>query len=75
MKRPKEITAKLKNTDIELQNYVSELEKENAKLHKTIAKMQAKDISQQNEITALKQFQPKINPVFKVIHETKPPSK
>ncbi len=75
MKRPKEITSKLKKSDIELQNYVTELEKENAKLQKGIAKLQVKDISNQNQIAALKQFQPKIKFIRNVIHNPKPPSK
>jgi hypothetical protein len=59
MKRPKEITAKLKNAHSELQSYIVELEKLNLKLHKQIAKLQAQNISYQNEISALKEAPPK----------------
>lgn len=44
-----------------------ELEKENDKLQKRIAKFQVKDISQQHEIAALKKFQPKPG-ILKIIH-------
>ena len=59
MKRPLDLMSKLKASNPELKNYVLELEKENLKLHKQIAKLQVKDISQQNQITALKKAQPK----------------
>lgn len=59
MKRPNNITIKLKTIDPELHRYVLELEKENLKLHQRIAKFQVKDVSQQNEISALKKAQPK----------------
>ncbi len=59
MKRPQSITSKLKNTDVEVKNYLLELEKENGKLQKRIAKFQVKDISQQHKISALEKLQPK----------------
>jgi hypothetical protein len=37
---------------------VKALEKENLRLQKKIAPLQAKDVSQQHEIVALKKFQP-----------------
>ncbi len=58
MNRSKSITLKLKKTDVEIKNYVLELEKENAKLQKTIAKFEAKSVSNQHRISALKKFQP-----------------
>jgi hypothetical protein len=61
MKRPNKITAKLKTADIELAEYVKCLEKENMRLHSEIAKMQVKDVSQQNQVTALKKGQPIVN--------------
>jgi len=60
MKRPLDLMSKLKASNPELKNYVLELEKENLKLQKQIAKFQVKDLSQQNQITALKKAQPKI---------------
>ena len=54
MKRPNEITAKLKHADPELKSYVVELEKFNLKLQKQIAKLRAQNVTYQNEITALK---------------------
>jgi len=59
MKRPNEITSKLKTSDKELRNYVIELEKENLKLQKQIAKLQVKNVSQQHQITAIKKAKPK----------------
>ena len=59
MKRPPDLTSKLKAADPELKNYVLELEKENLKLQKQIAKFQVKDLSQQNQIIALKKAKPK----------------
>ncbi len=60
MGRPASLTAKIKAADTELKNYVIELEKENFKLQQQIAKLQVKNISQQNEIKALKKGQPKV---------------
>jgi len=60
MKRPRDLTSKLKTSDTELRNYILELEKENLKLQKQIAKLQVKNVSQQHQITALKEAQPKI---------------
>jgi hypothetical protein len=71
MKRPQSITSKLKNTDIEIKNYLLQLEKENEKLQKSIAKFRVKDVSQQHEISALKKFQPKPG-ILKIIY---PPDK
>lgn len=59
MKPPQTITLKLKDTDIEIKNYLLELEKENAKLQKNIARLQVKNVSLQNQITALKKIHPK----------------
>jgi len=58
MSRPKEITKKLKGTDQELSSYVIELEKENLRLQKQVAKLRAKSLSNDNEIKALKQARP-----------------
>jgi len=45
MKRSVELTSKLKASDPELKNYILELEKENLKLQRQIAKLQVKDVS------------------------------
>ncbi len=54
MKRPQEITKQLKMADDKLKNYVIEMEKENSRLHKKIARLQTKNVSCQHEIKALK---------------------
>jgi len=59
MGRTSDLTAKLKSSDPGLRNYVLELERENMRLQRQIAKLQVKDISQQNQIAALKKAQPK----------------
>ena len=63
MKRPSEISSKLKNTDVTLVNYVVELEnkiseffKENTTLQKKNAKMEVQNISNQNKIKALEKL-------------------
>jgi hypothetical protein len=65
MSRPTDITKKLKGADPELSMYIVELEKENDRLHKQVAKLQVRNTSKDNEIKALKQAQPKLNVVFK----------
>jgi hypothetical protein len=60
LNRPKSLTAKFKVCDPELKLYVIELEKENLKLHKQIAKLQAQNVTYQNEITALKKAPPQM---------------
>ena len=66
MSLPREITKKLQGADPELSRYVKELEKENRKLHDKIAKLQAKNTTKDNEIKALKKFQP---PGIKIVFE------
>jgi chromosome segregation ATPase len=61
MQRPQEITSKLKQCDNSIRLYISELEKENARLQTNIAKYQVKNVSFQNEIKALKKAKPEIN--------------
>jgi len=46
MKRPQNITFKLKNTDIEIKNYLLEMEKEINRLQKVNAKLQVQVILQ-----------------------------
>ena len=55
MSRPKEITSKLRRADPDLSAYVLELEKENLRLHKQVAKLQVESVSKNNKIKALKQ--------------------
>ncbi len=45
-----ELTAKLKASDLEMQNYVTALEKENIKLYRKIAKQQVEYMSLQSQI-------------------------
>jgi predicted nuclease with TOPRIM domain len=61
MKRPSAIATELKNTSIALQEYVTQLEKENLKLHKTVGKVQAKYVSGQNKVAALEKSRTKFN--------------
>jgi hypothetical protein len=69
MGRPREITKKLKVADPELSRYVVELEKENLRLHKKVAKLQVENLTKDNEITTLKKAQPKI-----IVNLGSPPS-
>lgn len=52
-KSASDLQAKLKKADPIIRNYVSELEAENAKLQRQIAKFQVKDVSRDNRIKAL----------------------
>ena len=58
MSRPREITKKLREADPELSRYIVELERENLRLHKKIAKLQVQITTKDSEIKALKQAQP-----------------
>lgn len=60
MKRPQHLSAKLKKTDMELRNYVLELEKEINRLQKNNARLEVKDVSQQCQIAELKKMKPKV---------------
>jgi len=64
MSRSKELTKKLKEAGPELSAYLLELEKENLRLQKQVAKLQVKIVSKDNEIKALKQAIPKFNLVI-----------
>ena len=55
MAREAELSAKLKQCDPEVQNYVSAIEAENSKLQLKIAKLQAKNFSSENRIAALEE--------------------
>ncbi len=61
MKRPNHLTAKLKAVDVELAEYVTQLEKEIKRLQTSNAKLQVKDVSQQAKISALEKGQTKVN--------------
>ena len=54
MSRPEDITKKLKGADPELSMYIIELERENLKLHKKVAKLQVANVTKNNEIKQLK---------------------
>ncbi len=73
MARPKEITKKLKVADPEIAAYVAELEKENLRLQKVVAKLQVKCLSQDNEILALRKEAKK--PRGKIVIMTHSPEK
>jgi hypothetical protein len=60
MKRQNHLNSKLKKADVEIKNYVLELEKENLKLQSRLAKLEVKDISQQHQISELKKLKPKV---------------
>lgn len=60
MKRSQSITSKLKNTNVEIKNYLLELEKEISRLQKINARLQVKNISQQAEISGLKKAKPQM---------------
>jgi hypothetical protein len=68
MSRPREITKKLRGADPELSMYIVELEKENLRLHKKVAKLQVENVTKDNEIKALKKDRGKAI-TFKVIYE------
>ena len=74
MKRPKDISAKLKVCEPELNLYICELEKINLRLHMKIAKLQAQNMDYQNEIKTLKKLNPQadININFFPSHNKKP---
>ena len=48
----------LKTCDLLVRNYVTELEKENKRLQHQIARLRVKNVSQKNEIAALKRAKP-----------------
>jgi len=54
MSRPTDITKKLKGVDPELSMYIKELERENLKLHKKVAKLQVEIVTKDNEIKVIK---------------------
>lgn len=64
MSRPTEISKKLKAADPELSMYIVELEKENLRLHKKIAKLQVENLTKDNEIKAIKKAQPGVTIIF-----------
>lgn len=63
MKRPPSLNTQLKQSNVELRNYVYALEKEINRLQKYNAKLEVKDISNQSKIKALKKLQPKAHPI------------
>jgi predicted nucleic acid-binding Zn-ribbon protein len=55
MPKSDELTARLKESDPDIQRYVAALESENAKLQTKIAKLEAQNLSAKNRIAALEQ--------------------
>jgi hypothetical protein len=76
MSRPRDITKKLREADPELSMYIVELEKENLRLHKKIAKLQIENTTKDNKIKALKNAQPRVELVigFKSPSQIVPPT-
>jgi hypothetical protein len=64
MSRPNEITRKLRDAAPELSLYVKELERINYRLQKKIAKLQADNLTKDNEIKAIKKEQPGVTIIF-----------
>ena len=64
MSRPNEITKKLQGADPELSLYVKELERVNYRLQKKIAKLQADNLTKDNEIKAIKKEQSGVTIIF-----------
>jgi hypothetical protein len=60
MSRQKTVPMQDSTCDRQTKLYVLALEKENAKLQKRIARLRVQVLSQQNEIAALKETQPKL---------------
>jgi hypothetical protein len=69
MKRPNDLTMKLKPCDSEVQNYVVALETKNAKLQKEIAKLEVENVSYQHKITALEKMRPQAQLIIKNLYE------
>ena len=68
MKRPQNLNTQLKQSNVELRNYVFELEKEINRLQKYNAKLEVKDVSNRSKIKALEKLQPKAE----IIIQTRP---
>ena len=68
MKRPPALNTQLKQSNVELRNYVSALEKEINRLQKYNAKLEVKDISNRSKIKALE----KLQPTAEIIIQTRP---
>jgi hypothetical protein len=64
MSLPREITKKLQGADPELSRFVKELEKEDLRLHKKIAKLQVENVTKDNEIKAIKKARPGVTIIF-----------
>lgn len=58
MNRSPSLAAQIRAASIELRNYISELMKENKRIHSQIGKLEAKILSQKNQIIALKRAGP-----------------
>ena len=60
MEGNKDLKAKLKECDIDVKNYISDLKNEIKRLHRKNIKLTAKNDSQEIEIKELKKSQPKV---------------
>ena len=69
MKRPNNLTAKLNLCELEIKNYVLELESKNATLQKEIAKLEVENVSQQHKISALQKMQPQAKLIIKGLYD------
>lgn len=65
--RDQTIKSAIQSSQLPIREYVRNLESENAKLQRKIAKFQCNDLSQKNEISALKK---KLNAYLKKGHLT-----
>jgi len=69
MKRPNDLTAKLKRCDSEIRNYVVALETKNAKLQKQLANLEAENVSYQHKIAALEKMRPPAQFIIKGLYD------
>ena len=58
MSESADLVAKLKDSHPDVQQYVTALKAENAKLHKRIFQLEAENVSLEHRITAIKEGQP-----------------
>jgi hypothetical protein len=69
MKRPNDLTKKLKTCDPEIKNYVLALEDDNLKSQEKIAKLQVENLSYQHKIKVLEKMQPKAKLIIKGLYD------
>jgi len=69
MKRPNDLTAKLKLCVPEIRNYVVALETKNAKLQQQIAKVEVDNVSYRHKIKALEKMRPQAQLIIKGLYD------